>query len=106
MGPFVKRMFTICSNGSVLLTTMAAMPIYGKQLKIFFSRTKIDSEAESLYTASGTQSLLSLSNDDTRMTFDLFMVCQLCILVALAIMEEVAWHLQLCHSWFYQVSES
>ena len=30
----------VCSNGPGHMTKMAAMPIYGKNLKIFFSRTK------------------------------------------------------------------
>ena len=38
--------------------------------------------------------------------FTFFMVCQICVLVAVAILEEVTWHLQTCNSWFYKVSES
>ena len=30
----------VCSNGPGHMTKMAAMPIYGKKLKIFFSGTK------------------------------------------------------------------
>ena len=30
----------VCSNGLGYITSMAAMPIYGKNLKNFFSRTK------------------------------------------------------------------
>ena len=51
------------------MNKMAVMPIYGKTRLQNFERF----EAESWYTASGTQSLLC-SNDDTRMTFDLFTV--------------------------------
>ena len=40
MGFPVERMLTICSNGSVPLDKMAAMPTYSKTLKIVFSRTK------------------------------------------------------------------
>ena len=40
MEPSVERMLTICSNGSAPFKKTAAMPIYGKTLKIFFSRTK------------------------------------------------------------------
>ena len=41
MGPSVKRVLTIYSNGSAHLNKMATMPIYGrKHFKIFFSRTK------------------------------------------------------------------
>ena len=39
MVPSVERMLTIWSNGSVLLNTMAAMPVYG-MVKHFFSRIK------------------------------------------------------------------
>ena len=38
MMPSVERLMTICVNGSAPLNKMAAMPIYGKHLKIFFSR--------------------------------------------------------------------
>ena len=40
IGPSIERMLTVCSNGSAPLNKMAAMPIYGKHLKISFSRTK------------------------------------------------------------------
>ena len=40
MGPSVGGMLTICSNSSATLDKMAAMPIYGKHLKIFFASTK------------------------------------------------------------------
>ena len=43
-----------------------------KTLKIFFSGSK-KALAESEYLASGTQCLLSLFNDDSRMTFDVLM---------------------------------
>ena len=41
-GPSFGGMLKICSNGSAPLIKMAAMPIYGKTLKIFFSSTKKD----------------------------------------------------------------
>ena len=48
---------------------MAAMPIYVKTLLL----QNLESlEAESWYTASGTQKSNKSSKDDTRMTFDLF----------------------------------
>ena len=31
---------------------------------------------------------------------------QICVLVAVAILEKVAWHFQICNSCFYQVRES
>ena len=41
MGPFVKSILRIYSNGSASFNKMAAVPIYGKKhLKIFLSRTK------------------------------------------------------------------
>ena len=40
IGPSIERMLTVCSNGSAPLNKMAAMPIYGKHLKISFSRTR------------------------------------------------------------------
>ena len=59
MGPSVERMLTICSNSSAPLNKMAAMPIYDTTLKTVL-QNKESFEAESWYTASGTQSLLSL----------------------------------------------
>ena len=40
MGPSVEVMLAHCSNGSASLNKMAAIPIYDKILKIFFSSTK------------------------------------------------------------------
>ena len=39
MGHSVERMLTNFSNGSAPLNKIAAMPIYGKSLKIVFART-------------------------------------------------------------------
>ena len=50
--------------------------------------------------------VLFFSNDDTRMTFDFLRYGQICVLVAVAIMEDVAWHLQICNTCFYTMSES
>ena len=47
-----------------------------------------------------------IQKDDTRKIVDLFTVCQICVLVAVAMLEEVAWYLQICNSCFYQMSES
>ena len=55
MGPFVKRMLTVCSNGSVPLNKVAAMPIYGKTLKNLLPQNSESFEAESLYTALGIE---------------------------------------------------
>ena len=46
------------------------------------------------------------SNDDTMMTFDLFTVWSNLCPSFVAVLEEVAWHLQIRNSCFYQVSES
>ena len=73
MGPSVERMLTVCFNGFAPLNKMAVMPIYGKTLKNLLLQNLENFEAEFWYTLFGTQSLFS-SNDDTRMTFDLFMV--------------------------------
>ena len=55
MGPSVERMLTICSNISVPLQKMTAMPIYGKTLKNLLLQNYERSEAESGCTASGTK---------------------------------------------------
>ena len=49
---------------------MAAMPIYGKTLKIFLLQECF--EAESWYIASETQDLEICSNNERSITFDLF----------------------------------
>ena len=72
MGPFVEVIVTICSNGFAQLNNMVAMPIYGKTLKNLLQNEEIF-EAESWYVASETQGVQICSNDDPRMTFDLFM---------------------------------
>ena len=53
----VEGMLTICSNGSATMHKVAAMPIYGKTLHLQYLESF---EAESRYTASGTQGLPSL----------------------------------------------
>ena len=82
---------------------MAAMPIYGKTLKNLLLQTLESFEPESWYITLGTQSLLSFfffSNDDTRMTFDLFTVWSNLCPSYCGITGRC------CNSCFYQVSES
>ena len=67
MGLSVKRVLTICSNGSAPLNKIAAMSIYGKNLLL---QNQESFEAESWYIASGTR-LLSFPNDGRRFIFDL-----------------------------------
>ena len=43
----------VCSNGSGHMTKMAAMPIYGKNLKILLLRNQKADDLETWYTASG-----------------------------------------------------
>ena len=73
-GPFIKGVLSICLTGSALLKKMVAMPLYGKKtLKNLFLQNQESFEAESLYIALGTQGLPSFSNDDPRITVDLFL---------------------------------
>ena len=50
----------ICSNGSGHMTKMAAMPIYGKNLKNFLLWNQKAYDLEAWYEASGAQVLPSL----------------------------------------------
>ena len=43
-----------CSNGPGHMTKMAAMPIYGKNLKIFFVGTKKTDDLKTWYAASSS----------------------------------------------------
>ena len=62
---YVEGVLLICSNGSVLLNKMAAMPIYGdKHLKIFFSRTKKASRLDFVVEHWGLKVIEVCSNDD------------------------------------------
>ena len=78
-----------------------------KHLKFFFSRTKkalrlnlgVYSTGESKYTKFVQMKILG-----RPLTF--LRYGQINVLVAVAILEEVEWHLQICNSCFYQVSES
>ena len=63
---------SICSNHSASLNKMAAMPIYGEHLKIFFSRTKKASWLNTITEHWGLSIIQVCSNDDPRLTFDLF----------------------------------
>ena len=57
MGPSVESVLTICSNGSVPLNKMTAMPLYGKNTKKASSPEPRKLGAESWYLASRTQTL-------------------------------------------------
>ena len=64
---------SISLNGSASLNKMATLPIYGKKhLKIFFSRTKKASRLNLVTEHWGLSVLQVCSNDDPRMTFELF----------------------------------
>ena len=55
------------------LNKMAAMPRYGKNmLKNLLLQNQDSFEAESLYIVSETQGYQDCSDDDSKMTFDLF----------------------------------
>ena len=55
----------------MVMTKMAAMPIYGKNLKnLLWNR--LAGVIETWYVALDTQVLRNCSNDDTKWTFDLF----------------------------------
>ena len=84
---------------------MAAMPVYGKTLKNLLLQNKENFEAESWYAASGTQSTKFVEMMILKGPLTLW-YSQISVLVAVAIPEEIAWHLQLCKSCFYQVSKS
>ena len=47
----------VCSNGPGHMTKMAAMPIYGKNFKIFLLRNQKAYDLEIRYVASGAQVL-------------------------------------------------
>ena len=50
----------VCSNGPGHMTKMAAMPIYGKNLKKFLLRNQKADDLETWYALSGAQVLPSL----------------------------------------------
>ena len=85
-GAFCRGVLSICSNGSALLNKMAVMSIYGKTFK-----SGIKHRRRKVYQI--------YSNDDHRMTFDIFLQD------AVAILEEcyIAFAYKHC---FIQVSES
>ena len=77
-----------------------------EHLKIFFSRTK---KALRLNLGIRHQGLSQLSFFEMMIlgwSWTVLWYDQICVLVAVAILEEVAWHLQICNSYFYQVSKS
>ena len=51
-------------NGPGQMTKMAAMPIYGKNLKSLLLQNHKSYDLETLHVASGTQALQSFINDD------------------------------------------
>ena len=61
-----------CSNGPGHMTEMAAMPIYGKNLKNLLHRNQKAGDLETWYAASGAPVLPSCSNDDHGWTSTYF----------------------------------
>ena len=83
-------MLTICSTGFITLDKMAAIPyLVKKLLKVFFSITKNFRLSLCIHHW-GLKFFQVCSNNETKLTFDLFTVC----------------HLQIFNSCFYRVSES
>ena len=98
MRPSVVKMLTIWSNGSAPLNKIATMP---KLVKRFFSSTK---------KALRLNLVISIIWDSKSTKFVQMMILgwplailrygQSFVLVAVAILEEAAWHLQICNSCF------
>ena len=55
----------VCSNGPGQMTKVAAMPIYGKNLKNLLLQNQKAGDLESWYATSGARVLPKCSNDDT-----------------------------------------
>ena len=62
----------VCSNGPGHMTKMAAMPIYGRNLKNRLLRNQNADRFESLCAASSAQVLPSCSNHDPELTLTYF----------------------------------
>ena len=67
-------------------------------VKHFFSRPKKALRLNHGIQHQGLKVYKVCSNGDMRMTFDLLRYGQICVLVAVTILEEVAWHMQICNS--------
>ena len=67
---------------------MATMPIYGKTLKNLFSSTKKALRLNLGIQHWGLKVYLICSNDESRMTFDHFMIWSNCVPVAVAVLED------------------
>ena len=57
---FWEEKMKVYINGPGHMTKMAAMPIYGKNLKIFLLQNQKSCDLETWHVAVGTQALLSL----------------------------------------------
>ena len=62
----------VCSNSPGHMTKMAAMPIYGKNLKNLLLRYQKADDLETWYAALGARVLPSCSNDDPGLTLTYF----------------------------------
>ena len=78
MGSSVRRVLTICLNGSAPLNKVTVMPIYGKTIKNLLLQNQDSFETVSLYIAFGTQGLPVCSNDGLRLIFYRFTQGQIC----------------------------
>ena len=73
MEPPWDRGMKVCSNGLCHMTSMAAMPIYGKNLKkIFFSGTKTPMTLKVFMQHRVLKCFQICSNDDTELTLTYF----------------------------------
>ena len=63
----------VCSNGPDHMTKMAAMPVYGRNLKNLLLRNPKADDLETWYAALGARVLPSCLNDDHGLTLTYFM---------------------------------
>ena len=106
MGPSVQGLLTICSNGSAPLNKMTAMSIFDKNaLKSSSPVLRMLWGWILVYSIGASKSTKFVKMMRLVWPLTFLWYGQICVPVAVAILKNVAWHLQICNGCFYQVSE-
>ena len=106
MGRSVEEMLKICSNGSAPFNKLLPCPYVIKTLRSILLQYYENFEAESWYTASGIQGLPSLLKWwDPDDLWPFYGMVKFVSQLLWQYWKNASWHLQICNSYFYQLSE-
>ena len=97
MWPSVERMLTVWSNGFTPLNKMAVMPSSPELRKLWGWILE--------YSIGDSKSTKFVQMMILGWPLTFLWYGQICVLLAVPVLEEVAWYLQICNSCVYQMSK-